>query len=133
MLRCTLYLVIPFIVYFSESRPSAWMQALPSQVHNLMFTVITVFIIIITKFSRRNEGFKSTPLDFLVFVLAVVFPILPNQNFGDYHVGIIAAKIIIFYFCYEVLMAELRGEYRKVAFSTLAVLALLVVRGLLCE
>lgn len=123
VLRLTLYLVIPFVVYLSETAPQSWMVGAPAHVHNLMFTLVAIFIIVISKFSRRREGFKSTPLDFLVFFLAVVFPNLPNPGSRDYLTGIIAAKIIIFYFCYEVMLSEMRGRYRTVALSTLAVLA----------
>ncbi len=133
VLRATLYLLIPWAVYLSEMRPAGWMEGAPVRVHNLLFPVFTVFIIVISKFSRRKKGFKSTPMDFLMLFVAVVFPGLPNQNANDYHTGVMAAKIIILYFCYEVMLAELRGgrrgEFNKVALTTLAALAVLTVKG----
>jgi UDP-GlcNAc:undecaprenyl-phosphate GlcNAc-1-phosphate transferase len=130
-LRFTLYLVIPFVVYLSETNSAGWMNGMPLRLYNLFFAVFTVLIIVISKFSRRKRGFKSTPMDFLILFLAVFFPNLPNQNMHDYHTGLMAAKIIIFYFCYEVMLAELRYKLSKVTTVTLAALAILAVKGLI--
>jgi UDP-GlcNAc:undecaprenyl-phosphate GlcNAc-1-phosphate transferase len=129
-LRLTLYLLIPFAVYLSEMRPVAWMAGLPTTVYNMLFALFTFFIIVISKFSRRMKGFKSTPMDFLILFLALVFPGLAGHNSQDYHTGVMAAKIIILYFCYEVMLAELRGEVKRVAMATIAALIVLAVKGL---
>jgi UDP-GlcNAc:undecaprenyl-phosphate GlcNAc-1-phosphate transferase len=128
-LRTTLYLLIPFAVYLSEMRPVTWMAGFPTTVYNMLFALFTFFIIVISKFSRRMKGFKSTPMDFLILFLALVFPGLAGQNSLDYHTGVMAAKIIILYFCYEVMLAELRGEVNRVAIATVAALSVLMLKG----
>ncbi len=130
-IRLTLYMVIPFAIYLSETMPAAWMAGLPSRVNNMLIAVLTLFIIVISKFSRRRKGFKSTPMDFLILFLAVACPYLPIQNTGDYRIGIIAAKIIIFFFCYEVMLAELRGKNNRVAPALILSLAVLAVKGMM--
>jgi len=129
VVRLALYLIIPFAVYLGEKAPSAWMTGAPMQVYNLLFPLFVVFIIVISKFSRRREGFKSTPMDFLVFFLAIAFTKLPHANGSDYQTGLMAAKIIIFYFCFEVMLAELRGDVKRVAVVTLAALVVLGAKG----
>ncbi|MEA5112578.1 MAG: MraY family glycosyltransferase [Geobacteraceae bacterium] len=130
LVRLALYMIIPFAVYLGEKDPSAWMAGVPMHAYNLIFPVFVVFIIVISKFSRRREGFKSTPMDFLVFFLAIAFTKLPHTNGSDYQTGLMAAKIIIFYFCFEVMLAELRGEVKRVAMVTLGALIVLGGKGL---
>jgi UDP-GlcNAc:undecaprenyl-phosphate GlcNAc-1-phosphate transferase len=85
--------------------------------------------IAVSKLSKRKEGFKSTPLDFLIFLLALIIPNLPDQNLEQYDLGVVGAKIVILYFSYEVLLAEDRLRYDRVMAGTLAALAVLVLKG----
>jgi len=126
VLRGTLYLLIPFAVYLSETYPASWLSG--SVVHggfNILFAVFSILILIISKFSRRNNGFKSSPMDFLIIILAVAVPNLPDQRIQEYQIGLVAAKIIMLYFSFEVLLAEQRGKYTLIAASTMMSLLLL--------
>jgi UDP-GlcNAc:undecaprenyl-phosphate/decaprenyl-phosphate GlcNAc-1-phosphate transferase len=128
VLRGALYLMIPVAVYFSERQPVAWLQGTGLYVYNVAFGVLAVLVVIVSRLSRRDEGFRSTPMDFLVLFLALAVPNLPDQQLRDYHLGLVAAKIIILYFSYEVLLAELRDRIRGLSVATLASLAVLVSR-----
>jgi UDP-GlcNAc:undecaprenyl-phosphate GlcNAc-1-phosphate transferase len=126
VLRCTLYLLIPFAVYLSETYPKSWLNI--GMVHggfNILFGAFSVLILIISKFSRRNNGFKSSPMDFLIIIMAVAVPNLPDQHIQEYQIGLVAAKIIMLYFSFEVLLAEMRGKYNLITASTM--LSLLVL------
>ena len=57
-------------------------------------------------------------------------PNLPGGPVKSYHMSLIAAKIIVFFFGYEVLMGELRGDYRNVALAFVSVLAISKPEGL---
>lgn len=118
VLRPTLYLLIPFVVYLGDTAPAPWMSGELRTVYNSMYGVFAFFIIFISKFSRRKEGFKSTPLDFLILFIVAVFPNLPVLQIHEYRLGMIAAKIIMLYFSFEVLLAELRGNFGKIACIT---------------
>jgi UDP-GlcNAc:undecaprenyl-phosphate GlcNAc-1-phosphate transferase len=128
-LRLTLYLFIPFAVYESSHAPSDWMEGIPFRLYNGTFFLLAVLVILVSKLSRRQEGFKSTPLDFLIFFLALVVPNLPEQNIQAYHLGKVAAKIVIFYFSYEVLMGELQGKFDGLALGTVAALLVLFINA----
>jgi UDP-GlcNAc:undecaprenyl-phosphate GlcNAc-1-phosphate transferase len=130
-LRLALYLVIPFVVYLSETDMVAWMSLRLELVYNLCFGVLIIFAVLTLKFTRRKKGFKITPMDFLILFIALVVPNLPEEHIRSYHMGLVAAKMIAFFFSYEVLIGELRGNLRKYALSTVVVLAFLVVRGIL--
>jgi UDP-GlcNAc:undecaprenyl-phosphate GlcNAc-1-phosphate transferase len=127
-LRFVLYILIPFAVYLSDDRLSGLMGAPMARFYNLSFGIFAVLIILISKFSRRLKGFHSSPMDFLIIILALVVPNMPDQKIQEYQLGLMAAKIILLYFRYEVLLAELRGKYNRVALATVASLLVLAVK-----
>lgn len=129
VLRITLYLLIPFVVYKSSQAPSGWAKGVAFHLYNWTFFLLAVVVILASKLSRRRAGFKTTPLDFLIFILALVVPNLPEQNIQAYQLGKVAAKIVIFYFSFEVLMIELQGKFGGLALWTWAALIALAVRA----
>jgi len=131
VLRTVLYLLIPFALHLGESALPSWMTGIPTRIYDATFGVLTLFIVVISKFSRRVKGFHSTPMDFLILFLALFFPWLTSHSPQDHQTGVMAARIIILFFCYEVLLAELRGEVERVALGTMAALLLLGVKGAL--
>ncbi|MBT0666190.1 undecaprenyl/decaprenyl-phosphate alpha-N-acetylglucosaminyl 1-phosphate transferase [Geobacter pelophilus] len=110
VLRLAIYLLIPCAVYFGDVSRSAWQDGMGLSLYNASFGLMALLMIVISRFSRRQEGFKSTPLDFLIVMLAVVAPNLPVQRLNEYQLGMTAARIIMLYFSFEVLFAELRGK-----------------------
>jgi UDP-GlcNAc:undecaprenyl-phosphate GlcNAc-1-phosphate transferase len=127
-LRFVLYILIPFAVYLSDDKITGIMSATLARFYNLSFGIFAVLIILISKFSRRQKGFHSSPMDFLIIILALVVPNMPDQKIQEYQIGLMAAKIILLYFSYEVLLAELRGKYNRVALATVTSLLLLTIK-----
>jgi UDP-GlcNAc:undecaprenyl-phosphate GlcNAc-1-phosphate transferase len=127
-LRATIYLLVPFAVYFSESGTIAWLDGITRTTFNMLFGLFAVLILIITKFSRRRGGFKSSPMDFLIIFLAVAVPNLPSSYVQEYQYGLVAAKIIMLYFSFEVLLAELRGRYDLITATVMLALPVLATR-----
>jgi UDP-GlcNAc:undecaprenyl-phosphate GlcNAc-1-phosphate transferase len=122
-LRLALYLLIPFAVYQANSAANGFMDGILVPLHNVLISMFAVFNILVSKLSRRRKGFRSTPLDFLVLFIAVVVPNLPDRNLQAYHLGLVAAKVVILYYSCEVLLAELRGKYDRFAWGIMTVLA----------
>lgn len=125
LLRFVLYLLIPFSVYLAGEPVARSGGSFLARLYNGSFGAVAVLIILITKFSRRKAGFRSSPMDFLICILALVVPNLPNVHDADVAVGLIAAKILLLYFSFEVLQAELRGEMELFALWTVASLVAL--------
>lgn len=125
LLRFVLYLLIPFSVYLTGEPVARTAASFPTRLYNASFGAVAVLVILITKLSRRKSGFRSTPLDFLICILALVVPNLPNVHGGDVAVGLIAAKILLLYFSFEVLKAELRDDMELFALWTVACLVAL--------
>jgi len=129
-LRICLYFSIPFIVYLSRAEMAGWMGSTATRVYDLCFVLLVVFVMTTLKFTRRRKGFKPTPMDALILFVALVVPNLPDAQIRSYHLGLVAAQIITFFFSYEVLMGELRGEYEKLGAWTLVAMVVVAVRGL---
>lgn len=127
VLRIALYLLIPFAVFFSGEDVPSWLLGHWNSFYNMLFGLLALLIVMISKFSRRQNGFKSSPMDFLIIILAVAVPNMPDQFLHEYRVGLIAAKIIMLYFSYEVLLAELRSKLNTVAGFTVVSLLILAI------
>lgn len=119
LLHPVIYLLVPSAVYFSSPLPLSDLPHLIFSFYNMMFGVFTLLMILISRLSRRAGGFKSTPLDFLVIILALAVPFLAVPGDDSHRTVIMAAKIIMLYFCFEVLFAELRKKWRSVAVLTI--------------
>ncbi len=78
------------------------------------------------KFIRRRKGFKATPMDFLILVIALVVPNLPDPTIQSFHMGFLAVKI----FSFEVRVGELRGQMARPGVGTFAALLVVAARGL---
>ena len=129
-LRPAIYITIPFVLYFIEEGRSAWISDKVLLLHHLCFGIVTLFVILTVKFSRRKKGFKMTTMDFLIIFIAVIVPRLTGSSFRSYGLGLMAVEIIVFFFSYEVLIKELREKFDALAMSTFATLLLLAIRGL---
>jgi len=130
VLRLTLYLIIPFVVYQAEANLSLWISEVFQTCYSLAFGLLVFFVFLTLRLSRR-EGFKSTPMDFLILLIALVVPNLPDETIKSYGMGLLAAKIIVLFFSYEVLIGELRGQLNRVVMTTIAALAIVTIKGLL--
>lgn len=130
-LRLALYLLIPFLIYFSESNRVAWAANGGFKFYNLSFGMLAIFVILTIKYTRRTKGFKATPMDFLILFVALVIPNLPDPNIQSFQMGMVATKVIVLLFSYEVWICELRGRLGRAGSSTIAALLVLAVRGFL--
>lgn len=128
-LRLCIYLVIPFALYLGDVNPPAWLGETQLRAYNIVYGTCALFILVISKFTRREEGFKSTPLDFLIIFLVVVLLRVPDTTVPDFHLGLLAARIIVFFFSYELLISETRRDLGRMTLFTLAALLVLAFRS----
>ena len=128
-LMLALYLFIPLIVYLSgeAERPMAEAVSFFYTVAIIALVVLSVFTL---KLTRRKRGFKSTPMDFLILFLALLFPYLLGSYLPIRGLPIVVAKTIMFFFGYEVVMGELRGRLDGLALASAPALLAAAVRGL---
>lgn len=127
--RVAIFLSVPFLVYFSDINRVAWVNDSIFKLYNMAFLIMALFVIATLRLSRR-EGFKTTPTDFLILFIALVIPNLPEEHIESYQMGMVAAKIIAFFFCFEVLSGELRGNLNKLATPIMVGLAIVIFKVL---
>jgi UDP-GlcNAc:undecaprenyl-phosphate/decaprenyl-phosphate GlcNAc-1-phosphate transferase len=132
LLTLTLYLLVPLIVYLSTAD-----TRLPDnryhidELYNYSFVFLVFFVILTLKFTRRRRGFKVTPMDFLILFIAFVAPYIAGTYTAHKEIGAVAAKTIMLFFSYEVLIGELRDRFDKLTFATVCALIVVAVRGFL--
>jgi UDP-GlcNAc:undecaprenyl-phosphate GlcNAc-1-phosphate transferase len=128
-LRLAIYLSIPFLIYLSEAGVVTRMNGELILPYNLSFGLLLIFLVLTLKFTRRKNGFKSTPMDFLILFIVLMVPILPEVSTKSSHMGLMAAKVLFFFFAYEVLIEEHRGQLNKLGLSTIPALLYLSIIG----
>ena len=101
------------------------------RLYDIIFGLTALLTVMTLKLTRRQKGFKASPVDFLILVIALVVPNLPDPGLQSLNMGALAVKIIILYYSFEVLIGELRGCYEKLALAMLSVLLLVIARGLI--
>ena len=131
VLRFIIFLVTPLVLYLGETGRLAGISPKLLMGYHLAFFVLTFFIILSVKYSRRLQGFRITTMDYLIIFIAVVVPNLPGQVIPVPYLGALAVKLIVLLFGYEVLITELRGQFDALVTSTLAVLAIIGIRGII--
>ena len=128
IIEISVFLMIPFLVYLSEKDVAYLMDTTLGKAYAYSFGVLIFFVLVTLKFTRR-KGFKTTPMDFLIVFVALVVPYLPDEKIRDWQMGLVAAKIVVLFFTFEVLKGELRMDTKKLGFATIAALMIIGLRG----
>jgi UDP-GlcNAc:undecaprenyl-phosphate GlcNAc-1-phosphate transferase len=110
LLRMVYYLIVPYAMYEGDTITPLMLSESGDLAVSAAFVVMLVTTIAVTIFSTRQQGFRSTPLDFLILLIVLLILILPGISFQDQRLGLIGLKCIIFYISFEVLVAEMRGK-----------------------
>ncbi len=131
VLRAVIYFFLPLVLYYGEVKPAGWIPNGANRWFISSLGVLVFFAVMTLKFTRRREGFKLKPIDFIILFVAVVVPNLPDAAIRTYHAGPLAAKIVVLFFVFEVLAGELRGALGRLGFATAVALALVAVKGFL--
>jgi len=108
---CVLYLSIPFLIYYGETYRAEWCNSCILMIYNLFFVILFLSALFTLKFTRRKNGFKSSPIDFIIILFAVVIPNLPDEFIRNLEMNFVLVKIIACYFAFEVLAGELRIRF----------------------
>ena len=128
-LMLALYLFIPLIVYLSGVSERSMPDA-ANLLYGAAFIALVVASVLTLKLTRRKRGFKSTPMDFLILFMALVFPYFLGTYLPVKGLPIVVAKTIMFFFGYEVVMGELRGRLDGLALASAPALLAAAIRGL---
>jgi UDP-GlcNAc:undecaprenyl-phosphate GlcNAc-1-phosphate transferase len=130
VLRLAFYLTLPLVLRIGQVMPADWVHPAELRIYNLAFGALALAMVATLRFTRRTKGFRASPMDFLILVIALVVPNLPDPRIQSVQMGFLAARIIVLFFGFEVLVGELRGRLTFLAATTLMALLLVSLRGL---
>jgi UDP-GlcNAc:undecaprenyl-phosphate GlcNAc-1-phosphate transferase len=129
--RLALYLLIPAAIYFSEVGRSAWLNDFALDLFHLSLGLVVLFVLLTLKSTRRQKGFKVSPMDFIILFIAVILPALPDVRTQEHRIALVAVETIILLFGFEVLMGELRENVKEVSVTTIAALIIFGLKGIM--
>jgi UDP-GlcNAc:undecaprenyl-phosphate GlcNAc-1-phosphate transferase len=129
VIEICIFLMIPFLVYLSEINVHYLRGTFLLKAYSFSFGALILFVLLTLKFTRRH-GFKTTPMDFLILLIAVVLPNLPDERIRHWQMGFVATKIVVLFFTYEILKGELRLKENRIIYAGMVALLIIALRGL---
>jgi UDP-GlcNAc:undecaprenyl-phosphate GlcNAc-1-phosphate transferase len=126
-IRIGLYIGSTFIMYYSELVPRISMDGLLTPL-NAGFALLALVVILTIRFTG-DDRFQTTPLDYLIVLLALMLPFLPDLMVGDVYVSLLTAKLIVLFFAFELLMQVSRATVARLGWLAAWMLAGLIVRA----
>jgi len=127
--RGGLYVGTTFLLYVCEGSRSSSVSAV-AMAHNAFFVVVAIMVLLSLRFNEQNR-FQTTPLDYLMVFLAITFPLLPEVNADISHLGVFAAKLLVLFFSFELLLHAFSHRVRQLGLVSLWILFGLGIRILL--
>jgi UDP-GlcNAc:undecaprenyl-phosphate GlcNAc-1-phosphate transferase len=124
--RGGLYVGTTFLLYVSEDSALRSVSAF-AMTHDVFFIVVAIMVLLSLRFNEQSR-FQTTPLDYLMVFLAIAFPLLPEVSAGISHLGIFAAKLMVLFFSFELLLHVFSDRVRQLGLVSLWVLFGLGIR-----
>jgi UDP-GlcNAc:undecaprenyl-phosphate GlcNAc-1-phosphate transferase len=124
--RGGLYMGSTFLLYVSDA---SWMKAMAPvpMTYHIMFGLMAAMVLLSMRFDSQSR-FQTTPLDYLMVCLAVIFPFLPEVHTEISAFGLFAAKLIVLFFSFELLLHAFSNRVRQLGLVSLWVLLGLAIR-----
>ncbi|MFI5304748.1 MAG: glycosyltransferase family 4 protein [Nitrospiria bacterium] len=104
VIRAGLYVGVAFAIYLSEETVTL-LPASPYSYFNLFYIVMAGFVVL-TVWTNKKESFQITPLDFLILFIILTISILMKIEIGGIVLGLFAAKLIILFYAFEILLNQ---------------------------
>lgn len=131
VLRLSFYIIIPYLIYIGETNTGDWTTENVMELYNISYIILAFFVVLTVKLTRRSQGFKATPMDFIILFTALAIPNLPDIGIGNYGMGMVAIKIIVLFFSFEVWICEQRENLFKPLLAISVPMVVLAIRGVL--
>jgi UDP-GlcNAc:undecaprenyl-phosphate GlcNAc-1-phosphate transferase len=125
--RLGLYVGSTCLMYYSESSPRLSGSEIMTPV-NIGFVILAGLVVLTIRFAGEDR-FQTTPLDYLIVLLAVVMPFLPDMTAGDVPVSLLAAKLIVLFFSFELLLHIYAAATTRLGWVSAWMLGGLVLRA----
>lgn len=129
VLRGFFFLSVPFVLTHAVTSPVAGLESWLLRGFETAFGVLAVVMVLTLRFTSRRKGFRTTPTDVLILLVALILPNLPEALLEGVKLGNLAVMMIVLFFGYEVAVGEMRGRIDRFAATISASYAVLALRG----
>ncbi len=102
VVRAGLYVGSTCLMYYSEVSPRLAGAELMTPL-NVGFVFLAGLVVLTIRFASADR-FQTTPLDYLIVLLAVAMPFLPDMTVGEVPVSLLTARLIVLFFSFELLL-----------------------------
>lgn len=126
LVRIGLYTGGAFVIYLSDQSPGGWPIG---TLLNIFFSA-TAILVLIAIHRHRDDPFETTPFDYLVLFISLIIPVLPEIRLAGPSFGLLAAKLLVLFFAYELLLSGRTKRVPQLATVALWDLLALGVRAL---
>ncbi len=127
--RGGLYVGTTFLLYVCEGSRVGPVSAVV-MAHNVFFVIAAIMVLLSLRFNQESR-FQTTPLDYLMVFMAVTLPLLPEVSADVSHLGVFAAKLVVLFFSFELLLHAFATRVRQLGLVSLWILFGLGIRILL--
>jgi UDP-GlcNAc:undecaprenyl-phosphate GlcNAc-1-phosphate transferase len=127
VVRAGLYVGSTCLMYYSEISPRLSGTDLMTPL-NIGFILLAGLVVLTIRFAGTDR-FQTTPLDYLIVFLAVVMPFLPDMTVGTVPVSLLAAKLIVLFFSFELLLHIYSSAATRLGWVSAWMLGGLVLRA----
>lgn len=128
-LALILYVFIPFIVYAAAGVAADWNDGTPMEkIYHGAYIGLVVIVVGTLRLTNRRNGFKLSPLDFLILFIVLMAPLISGTWIKEKILAEIVTKTMLLFFSYEVLLGELRGKIGLLTIATGTALLSVVLR-----
>jgi len=127
LVRLSLYVGGTCLVYLSDQNAPGPGLHLHGAM-NLFFGVMAALVVIAVQMNRERT-FQITPLDYLIVLIAMVVPSLPQLQLGEISIGALVLKSIVLFFAFELLLNRLSHRVNHLGIAVLWTLLILGFRA----
>lgn len=127
VVRAALYIGSTCIMYYSEVFP----RIAPTELFtptNAGVAFLAVLVVLTLRFAC-DDRFQTTPLDYLIILLAVTMPFLPDMTVGDVPLGLLTAKLIVLFFAFELVLHRHAPAVMRLGAVSMAMLGGVMLRA----
>jgi UDP-GlcNAc:undecaprenyl-phosphate GlcNAc-1-phosphate transferase len=127
MVRTGLYVGSTCLMYYGEIAPRMPLANFSISL-NVWFALLAGLVVLTIRFTGEDR-FQTTPLDYLIGLLAAVMPFLPDVTVGEVSVSVLTAKLIVLFFAFELLLHVRSATVTRLGWVTAWMLGGLVLRA----
>jgi len=127
VVRAGLYVGSTCLMYYSEISPRLSGTDLMTPLN--IGSILLAGLVVLTIRFAGTDRFQMTPLDYLIVLLAVVMPFLPDMTVGAVPVSFLAAKLVVLFFSFELLLHIYSSAATRLGWVSAWMLGGLVLRA----